>query len=146
MFLYLSLKGGMYCFKDYLQTLWMSSHLRCHFKEKHPEEQQKGSRFWILSVPPGSAELAKENNLEMVIFFCVSYITTSQQIKLEVEQPYKDPLNNLCLPSLLTESYLTLLVFPSWLREIPLAVSRQEPGEIQELVVALSCTGAYFEM
>lgn len=82
-----------------------------------------------------------------MIFFCVSYITSSQQIKLEVEQPYKDPLNNLCLPSLLTEAYLTLLIFPSWLREIPLAVSRQKTlGEIQELVVALSCTGAYFEM
>jgi len=83
----------------------MSSRLGCHFKEKRPKEQPKGSCFGILSVPPGSPGLAKENNPEMVLFFCVSYITSSQQIKLELEQPWKDPLNN-PVPTVAAESIL----------------------------------------
>lgn len=35
------------------------------------------------------------------------------------------------------------MVFPSWLREVPHAISRQETDTILEPVVALSCTGTY---
>lgn len=82
----------------------------------------------------------------MGLFFCGTYITSSQQIKPEAEQPPRDPGDNLCLPELPKEPHLTLMVFPSRLREIPHAVSRQKPDRGQEPVVALGCTNVCFEI